>query len=81
MVVETFRDIVAVKRRFEEKGRMIPEGATFVASWLDPATNRCFQVMEAIDADTLNLWTDNWDDIVDFEVIPVESSAEFWARI
>jgi hypothetical protein len=36
-------------------------------------------ILEAPDRESLNPWIGAWDDLVDFEVIPVQASAEFWA--
>jgi hypothetical protein len=82
MVVERFRpgSLDAVRTRFREKGRMLPDGVTYHASWLEPSGARCFQVMEAPGADDLNAWIDRWSDLVEFEIVPVVSSAEFWSR-
>lgn len=81
MVIETFpHGIDVVGARFRERGRMMPEGVSYVASWIDADGARCFQVMEAPDRAALSGWTRNWDDLVDFEVVLVESSADFWAR-
>lgn len=78
MVVERFRPGCApeVYRRFRERGRLAPEGLTYVASWVDHAFERCFQVMEAESLELLHAWTANWEDLVDFEVVPVRTSAE-----
>ena len=48
MVIERFknRDAKAVYRRFREKGRMAPEGLTYVGSWIEANWDRCFQLME-----------------------------------
>lgn len=83
MVIETFRPGRApdVYRRFREQGRMAPEGVAYVTSWVDLEFHRCFQVMEAPNAPLLKQWTDNWDDLVDFEIIPVRTSAEAAAAI
>jgi hypothetical protein len=83
MVIENFKngDAVAVGRRFKQHGRMLPEGLSYQASWVDSARMRCFQIMETQDRELLKAWTQPWDDLVDFEIIPVESSAEFWARV
>ena len=37
MIVEHFKnkDAAAVYRRFRDKGRMAPEGLTYVSSWVD----------------------------------------------
>jgi hypothetical protein len=77
MVIEHFRPGRAadVYRRFRERGRMAPEGLRYVSSWVDMEYRRCFQVMEG-DEDLLRQWTAHWDDLVDFEVVPVRTSAE-----
>jgi hypothetical protein len=36
----------------------------------------CYQVMESDSVDKLHEWFKNWNDIVDFKVIPVNSTAE-----
>ena len=78
MIIEHFRDGRAadVYRRFREHGRMAPDGVRYVASWVDMEFERCFQVMEAEDERLLREWTKNWDDLVDFEIVPVRTSAE-----
>ena len=49
MVIERFKDgdERRVGERFRSHGRMMPAGVTYHASWLCPATMRCFQLMEA----------------------------------
>jgi hypothetical protein len=59
---------------------MLPEGVVYEASWLNEAGTRCFQVMSAPNRETLDHWIARWSDLVDFEVVPVLTSAEFWAR-
>lgn len=83
MVIERFRngDPLPVRTRFRERGRMLPNGVTYHASWLDPSQARCFQVMEADDVAALQPWLEAWNDIVEFEVIPVLPSAEYWANL
>jgi uncharacterized protein DUF3303 len=81
MVIEHFKDRQAVAERFRASGRMLPDGLAYHASWIDPASNRCFQVMEATGADRFVPWTAAWADIVDFEIIPVLTSAEFWTLV
>ncbi len=78
MVIEHFRPGQApeVYRRFRERGRQAPDDVTYVASWVDLEFRRCFQVMEAADESRLRAWTRNWDDLVDFEIVPVRTSAE-----
>jgi uncharacterized protein DUF3303 len=81
MVIEYFKrgDVERIGERFRAKGRMLPDGVTYHASWIDSATPRCFQLMEAPDAKQLRLWTESWNDLVQFEIVPVVTSAEFWS--
>jgi len=80
MVIERFKagKVAAIGRRFKEKGRMLPQGVTYDASWVDAAGERCYQVMEAPSAELLNEWVRRWEDLVEFEIVPVVTSAEFW---
>jgi hypothetical protein len=83
MVIERFKDgnPAPVGDRFKNSGRMLPEGVAYHASWVDGAGGRCFQVMEAPHPELLNLWISHWNDLVDFEIVPVLTSSEFWSRI
>lgn len=76
MVIEKNKDTKAVYKRFGEKGRMIPEGVNYIASWVSLEGDTCFQVMECDSEELLHKWASNWRDIVDFEFIPVLSSKE-----
>jgi hypothetical protein len=82
MVIEKFKQgaTQAVHERFDKQGRMMPEGVVYVSSWIDPDRSRCFQVMESPDRELLQKWIDAWSDLVDFEVIPVLTSADYWKR-
>jgi hypothetical protein len=80
MVIERFRDPVPVYRRFRDRGRLAPEGLKYVASWVTPDLRACYQVMEGERAD-LDEWIAQWDDLVDFEIIPVIASAEAASQI
>jgi len=83
MVIEQFidGDPLPVRARFQQRGRMLPDGVTYRGSWIDPKRARCFQVMEAADARALQPWLDAWSDIVQFDVIPVVPSADYWATL
>jgi hypothetical protein len=76
MVIERFknRDSEAVYARFREKGRMLPDGLVYVDSWVEPNFDRCFQLMECEDRGLFDKWIENWNDLVDFEIIPVVPS-------
>ena len=83
MIVEKFKnsDPVPVYRRFRDRGRLAPEGLTYVSSWVDDNMAICYQVMECDDIALLEAWMANWKDLTDFEVIPVITSAEAQQRI
>jgi hypothetical protein len=78
VVIERYRggDPIPVYRRFRDHGRMAPEGVSYVASWVSHDLTHCYQVMECADRALLDAWIARWADIVEFEVIPVMSSAE-----
>jgi Domain of unknown function (DUF3303) len=78
MVIERFREGRApdIYRRFRDRGRLAPDGLRYVSSWVDLDFRRCFQLMETDDESLLGEWTRNWDDLAEFEVVPVRTSAE-----
>ena len=78
MIIERFRngDAVPVYRRFRDQGRLAPEGLRYIASWITIDMTQCYQVMEADDPSLIARWTERWSDLVDFEVVPVRTSAE-----
>ena len=76
MVVEHFKDAPAIYQRLREKGRMMPEGLEYVSSWIDADLKVCWQLMRSEDESLLWTWTDNWKDLMDFEIVPVRTSAE-----
>ena len=83
MVVEHFKegDALPVYRRFRERGRLAPEGLSYLSSWVDERFRRCFQLMETDDRGLLDEWVANWSDLVDFEVFPVITSHEAVEKI
>ncbi len=74
-------DFTAVGDRFKIHGRMLPEGVLHHASWIDAENARCFQIMEAPDRKSLEPWVSAWADLVDFEVVRVQTSPEFWVTV
>jgi hypothetical protein len=76
MVVERFKDAPAIYRRLREKGRMMPEGLEYVSSWIDVDLKICWQLMRTGDESLFRAWTDNWKDLMDFEIVPVRTSTE-----
>jgi hypothetical protein len=83
MVLERFKngDPVPVYRRFKERGRLMPDGLTYVSSWITHDLGRCWQVMECDDRQLLDQWVAQWSDLMDFEVIPVVTSPEAAAAV
>jgi hypothetical protein len=73
MVVERFRDQdgKAVYRKLRDSGRGLPDGLKFVASWVSADLGRCFQLMEADDLTLFQRWIADWQEVVEFEVVPV----------
>jgi hypothetical protein len=83
MVIERFKkgDPAPVYRRFRDRGRLAPEGVTYINSWVDASLEHCYQLMETDDRRLLDQWMANWSDLVDFEVHPVITSADAAARV
>ena len=78
LVVETFKPgcTDAIYTRLATQGRMFPEGLHYVESWVDKSRSKCFQLMRTDDATLFDRWTAAWSDLVSFEVVEVQSSAE-----
>ena len=78
LVIERFKQGAAeeVYRRARNKGRMLPEGLEYVSSWVDLEFKTCYQLMRTEDASLFAAWTDAWQDLVEFEIVPVRTSAE-----
>jgi hypothetical protein len=83
MVIERFKggDPKPIGERFKKHGRMLPDGVVYHSSWVDAAAGSCFQIMEAPNAELLEGWIARWKDLVDFEVISVQTSADFWSTL
>jgi hypothetical protein len=54
----------------------MPEGLHYLSSWVDLELKRCFQLMETGDAALFESWIREWADLAEFEVVPVQTSAE-----
>ena len=81
MIVERFRDgLEAVYERFAARGRLAPEGLEYVSSWVTLDGSTCYQVMACEDRALLDAWIAAWDDLVEFTVVPVMTSAAAAAR-
>ncbi|OLB85514.1 MAG: hypothetical protein DMG86_18720 [Acidobacteria bacterium] len=82
MVIERFKqqDARPIGQRFSRNGRMLPEDVSYHASWVDSEGARCFQLMEAPHPELLKVWVARWSDLIDFEIVPVITSGEFWSK-
>lgn len=78
MVVETYRGGAAksVCQRVREKGRMLPDGLTFLNSWVKDDLSRCYQLMECKDPALLQSWAAKRSDLIEFEFVPVLTSEQ-----
>lgn len=82
MVIERFRngDPRPIAERFQRKGRMLPDGLTYCESWVDSLGTRCYQIMETDRPELLSEWVERWKELIEFEIVPVLTSADFWAQ-
>jgi catechol 2,3-dioxygenase-like lactoylglutathione lyase family enzyme len=78
MIIERFKngDARPVYERYRDRGRLAPDGLSYVSSWVDTKLTRCYKVMETDDPTLIDRWIANWSDLTDFEVIPVLTSKE-----
>jgi hypothetical protein len=83
MIIERFKqgDPEPVYRRFRDQGRLAPPGLSYISSCVTSDMTTCYQVMECDDRAILEQWMARWSDLVDFEVIPVITSAQALERI
>ena len=78
MVIERFKPgaASAVYARARERGRMLPDGLEYVSSWVDLQFETCYQLMQTEEAALFDVWASAWADLVEFEIVPVRTSAE-----
>ena len=78
MIIEHFHDKnpKPLYKRFQEKGRMMPEGLTYVGSWVEANFSRVFQLMECDNMSAIQEWVLVWGDLADFEIVPVVASKD-----
>jgi hypothetical protein len=78
LVIERFkgRDPAPIYARLRERGRALPDGLRYVDSWVEVNFDRCFQLVEADDASSLQRWILQWRDLVEFEVVAVAPSKD-----
>ncbi len=78
MIVERFHPdkVKALYQRFDERGRLLPEGVHYIDSWIDASVSICFQLMESESRALLDAWITKWHDLATFEVHEIISSPE-----
>ena len=79
MVIERFEsnDMLPVYQRVRDAGRGLPEGLTYIDSWIEPNFARCFQLMQCADLGLLQTWVLHWRGTgVTFEIVPVLPGAQ-----
>ena len=78
MIIEKFHpgQVRTLYERFAIKGRLMPEGLHYIDSWIDEEVTTCYQLMESNDPGKIQEWISHWSDLMDFEVIPVITSAQ-----
>ncbi len=83
LIIETYHNgkVKTLYQRFAEKGRMMPEGVNYINSWIDESIEVCYQIMESDSLEKLQEWVGHWNDLADFQIIPVLTSAEAKERI
>jgi hypothetical protein len=83
MIIERFKagDPKPVYSRFHSEGRLAPAGLTYRSSWVSEDLTRCYQLMETERKELIDEWISNWSDLVDFEVVPVITSAEASTKV
>ena len=60
---------------------MLPAGVHYLHSWINEDVSLCYQVMESESLELLKSWIAEWEDLADFEVVPVISSGEAKAKV
>lgn len=83
MIIEKFypKKVKTLYERFDQKGRMLPDGVHYINSWIDEKVETCFQLMESDSLEKIEEWISHWDDLADFEIFPVIDSAQAKAKV
>ena len=76
MIIEKFKPgkVKELYERFQERGRMLPEGVTYMNSWINVDVTVCYQEMESDAEEKILEWIRSWNDLADSEIVPVITS-------
>jgi hypothetical protein len=81
MVIERFRSgPEPVYERFKKQGRMNPPDLRYINSWVTEDMSTCYQAMACESRESLDRWVAAWEDLVEFEIVPVMESGEAAAK-
>ena len=74
MIIEKYKPgcFEKIYERYNLKGRMLPKGLHYLNSWLNKDNNICFQLMESKNPELFSKWFSNWEDLIDFEIYPID---------
>ena len=74
MVIEYFKlgCFDAIYERYNQQGRLLPDGLHYLESWVSKDKHVCFQLMETDDVALFPEWFRRWDDVIEFEVYPLD---------
>lgn len=74
MVVEKFKPncFEENNKRWNERGRMLPDGLYYLNSWMNKEQNICFQLMETNDLSLFDEWTEKWKEFTDFDIYHID---------
>lgn len=78
IIIEHFKPgkLREVYWRFDECGRLLPDGLRYLDSWIAEDLSVCYQLMECDDRALIDEWIAQWEDLTEFRVVPVIDSAE-----
>ena len=76
MVIESFKPgkTDEVYARFNEKGRMLPDGLYYIDSWLTSDRSKCYQLMSTDNLSLFDAWIAEWEDLTDIEIVELIES-------
>ncbi len=83
MIVERFRNgnALPVYQRFRDRGRLAPDGLKYISSFVSADLRTCYQLMECDRPALIEQWIASWLDLVEFDVVPVVTSAQAYEAI
>ncbi|MGL4496393.1 MAG: DUF3303 domain-containing protein [Beijerinckiaceae bacterium] len=70
-----------IYRKFAELGRLLPDGLTYIDSWVQADFSRVFLVMECDDITKLQEWVIIWGEFARFEIVPLAASKATLAAV